>query len=193
MVAEDGSPAQRLTYLLVDGENIDATLGGNVLARRPNPDERPRWDRVLEFAAQVWDQPAKGLFFLNASAGHLPMTFVQALMAMQYRPIPLAGPAGQKVVDIGIQRTMDALASRTGDVLLASHDGDFAPQITRLCKDGRRVGIVGFREFMNLQFSDLSVDGLQFFDLEGDVAAFNVVLPRVRVISIDDFDPLAFL
>lgn len=192
-MAEDGSPAQRLTYLLVDGENIDATLGGNVLSRRPNPDERPRWDRVLEFAGQVWDQPAKGLFFLNASAGHLPMTFVQALMAMQYRPIPLSGPTGQKVVDIGIQRTLDALASRTGDVLLASHDGDFAPQITRLCKDGRRVGIVGFREFMNLQFSDLSVDGLQFFDLEADVAAFNVMLPRVRVISIDDFDPAAFL
>jgi uncharacterized protein len=192
-VAEDGSSAERLTYLLVDGENIDATLGGSVLSRRPNPDERPRWDRVLEFAGDVWNQPAKGLFFLNASAGHLPMTFVQALMAMQYRAIPLSGPAGLKVVDIGIQRTMDALASRPGDVLLASHDGDFAPQITRLCKDGRRVGIVGFREFMNLQFSDLSADGLQFFDLEADVGAFNVALPRVRVISIDDFDPVAFL
>jgi uncharacterized protein len=192
-MAEDGSPAERLTYLLVDGENIDATLGGNVLARRPNPDERPRWDRVLEFAGDVWNQPAKGLFFLNASAGHLPMTFVQALMAMQYRPIPLSGSAGQKVVDIGIQRTLDALASRPGDVLLASHDGDFAPQITRLCKDGRRVGIVGFREFMNLQFSEMGADGLQFFDLESDVRAFNVALPRVRVISIDDFDPVAFL
>jgi putative heme uptake system protein len=192
-VAEDGTSAQRLTYLLVDGENIDATLGGNVLSRRPNPDERPRWDRVLEFAGDVWSQPAKGLFFLNASAGHLPMTFVQALMAMQYRPIPLAGPTGQKVVDIGIQRTMDALSSRPGDVLLASHDGDFAPQITRLCRDGRRVGIVGFREFMNLQFSDLATEGLEFFDLEGDIGAFNVALPRVRVIHIEDFDPVAFL
>jgi uncharacterized protein len=192
-VADDGAAEDGLTYLLVDGENIDATLGGNVLARRPNPDERPRWDRVLEFAGDVWNQPAKGLFFLNASAGHLPMTFVQALMAMQYRPIPLSGSAGQKVVDIGIQRTLDALASRPGDVLLASHDGDFAPQITRLCKDGRRVGIVGFREFMNLQFSEMGADGLQFFDLESDVRAFNVALPRVRVISIDDFDPVAFL
>ena len=192
-MADDGSLTERLTYLLVDGENIDATLGGNVLSRRPNPDERPRWDRVLEFAGDVWNQPAKGLFFLNASAGHMPMSFVQALMAMQYRPIPLAGPAGQKVVDIGIQRTMDALASRPGDVLLASHDGDFAPQITRLCKDGRRVGIVGFREFMNLQFSDLAVDGLEFFDLESDVGAFNVALPRIRVIPIEDFDPVAFL
>jgi len=189
MAADSGTN----TYLLVDGENIDATLGTNVLARRPNPDERPRWERVREFAEEIWSQPVKGLFFLNASAGHLPMSFVQALMALQYRPIPLAGGPGQKVVDIGIQRTLDALGSRPGDVLLASHDGDFAPQITRLCEDGRRVGIVGFREFMNLQFSELAAQGLQFFDLESDVRAFNVVLPRVRVISIEDFDPVAFL
>ena len=189
----DADTAQRSTYLLVDGENIDATLGGNVLTRRPNPDERPRWERVREFAAELWGQPVKGLFFLNASSGHLPMSFVQALIALQYRPIPLAGAPGEKVVDIGIQRTLDALASRPGDVLLASHDGDFAPQVTRLCQDGRRVGLVGFREFMNLQFSDLASEGLQFFDLETQVGAFNVVLPRVRVISIEDFDPAVYL
>jgi len=192
-MAEDAVTAEPTTYLLVDGENIDATLGSSVLARRPNPDERPRWERVREFAAEVWNQPVKGLFFLNASSGHLPMSFVQALIALQYRPIPLAGAPGEKVVDIGIQRTLDALASRPGDVLLASHDGDFAPQITRLCADGRRVGIVGFREFTNLAFSELAAAGLQFFDLESDVGAFNVVLPRMRVISIDEFDPVAFL
>ncbi|MCL1899318.1 MAG: nuclease, partial [Promicromonosporaceae bacterium] len=38
----------RKTYLIVDGENIDATLGMNVLGRRPAPDERPRWDRITE-------------------------------------------------------------------------------------------------------------------------------------------------
>lgn len=192
-MADDAVTATGQTYLLVDGENIDATLGASVLSRRPNPDERPRWERVRDFATEVWQQPVKGLFFLNASSGHLPMSFVQALIAMQYRPIPLSGAPGEKVVDIGIQRTLDALGSRPGDVLLASHDGDFAPQITRLCMDGRRVGIVGFREFMNLQFSDLASEGLQFFDLESDVGAFNVILPRVRVISIDDFDPVAFL
>ena len=181
------------TYLLVDGENLDATLGTNVLMRRPNPEERPRWERVRDFAAELWDQPVKGLFFLNASSGHLPMTFVQALIALQYRPVPLAGAPGEKVVDIGIQRTLEALASRPGDILLASHDGDFVPQITKLCGAGRRVGMVGFREFMNLEFSELAASGLQFFDLESDVGAFNVVLPRVRIIALDDFDPLAFL
>ena len=31
---------ERRTFVLVDGENIDATLGGNLLNRRPNPEEQ---------------------------------------------------------------------------------------------------------------------------------------------------------
>jgi uncharacterized protein len=135
----------------------------------------------------------KGLFFLNASSGHFPASFVQALMAMQYRPVPLAGEPSQKVVDIGIQRTLEALEQRAGDVVLASHDGDFIPQVTRLMGSGRKIAVVGFREFLNLRFTELAADGLEIFDLEHDVAAFNGVLPRVRIIPIDDFDPLLFL
>ena len=48
--------AERMTYLLVDGENIDATLGTSILGRRPRPEERPRWDRVLEWAERAFDQ-----------------------------------------------------------------------------------------------------------------------------------------
>src|SRR6478672_5290538 len=113
-MVEDAEPVT--TYLLVDGENIDATLGNSVLGRRPNPDERPRWDKVRDFAQQVWGGPVKALFFLNATSGQLPMTFVSALLAMDYRPIPLAGGPGDKAVDIGIQRTLDALDSRPGRV-----------------------------------------------------------------------------
>ncbi|RZI96163.1 MAG: nuclease, partial [Microbacterium sp.] len=81
----EGEPvAERKTWVLVDGENIDATLGGSILGRRPQPDERPRWDRLLTFVADRWNQPAGGLFFLNASE-HLPMSFVQALLALGYR------------------------------------------------------------------------------------------------------------
>jgi uncharacterized protein len=181
------------TYLLVDGENIDATLGGNVLNHRPAPDERPRWERVREFARGVWGQPVTALFFLNATSGQLPMSFVQALLALGYRPIPLAGGPGEKVVDIGIQRTLDAIGERAGDVLLASHDGDFLPHVERLLRAERRVGLIGFREYVNSGFAELAEAGLRVFDLEDDVRAFTGVLPRVRIIPIEEFDPTRFL
>ena len=165
------------TYLVVDGENIDATLGLSVLDRRPNPEERPRWDRVLECAHSRWGQRAKGLFFLNGSSGFLPMGFVQALTAMDYSVIPLSGPADMKVVDVGLQRTMDAIA-----------------QIgTALLDQGRRVAVMCFKEFLSSQLHELEERGLEIIDLEYDVHAFQVRLPRLHIIDIDDFDPMSFL
>lgn len=182
---------ERPTYVLVDGENIDATLGNAILGRRPRPDERPRWERLLQFASERWDQPARGLFFLAANH-ELPMAFVQALLAIGYRPVPLSGEAGEKVVDIAIQRTLAELRGRDADVLLVSNDGDFVEQVADLL-DGRRVGVVGFVEFRNGGFVQLADQGLETFDLEYDVRAFNAQLPRVRIIPIDEFDPAEFL
>jgi uncharacterized protein len=181
----------RTTYVLVDGENIDATLGGSILARRPRPEERPRWERLLEFAHERFGQRTTGLFFLAAN-NELPMAFVQALLAMDYRPIALSGGAGQKVVDIAIQRTLVELRSRAADVILVSNDGDFIDQVGDLL-DGRRVGVVGFAEFRNQGFLELVEHGLESFDLEYDVQAFNERLPRVRIIPIEEFDPSQFL
>jgi len=186
--------AGRTTYLLVDGENIDATLGSSILGGRPTPEQRPRWERVLSFAQQTWDQPVKGLFFLNASNGNLPMSFVQALLAIGFQPIPLSGESYEKVVDIGIKRTLAAIAQRDGDVLLASHDGDFAPEVEVLVDDpDRRVGLLAFREFTSTSLASLTARGLSTFDLESDVAAFNVQLPRLRIIPLEEFDPLRYL
>ncbi|GAA3802827.1 NYN domain-containing protein [Cellulomonas soli] len=186
--------ASGTTYLLVDGENIDATLGSSILGGRPTPEQRPRWERVLTFAEQRWGQPVKGLFFLNASNGNLPMSFVQALTAIGFQPIPLSGESYEKVVDIGIKRTLAAIAGREGDVLLASHDGDFAPEVEVLVDAGdRRVGLLAFREFTSTALAGMTSRGLEVFDLEGDVAAFNVQLPRLRIIPLEEFDPLRYL
>jgi uncharacterized protein len=181
--------AERTTYILVDGENIDATLGTTILQRRPQSEERPRWDRLLEFCERTWQQPVSPLFFLAAN-NELPLPFVQALLAIGYRVVPLSGAPSQKVVDIAIQRTLDALVERPADVVLVSHDGDFLSQMGRLA-DGRRIGLMGFTELVNAGFRELP--GLQVFDLEHDVKAFNVTLPRVRIIPIDEFDPADFL
>ncbi|WP_151081486.1 NYN domain-containing protein [Nocardioides cynanchi] len=179
----------RRTFLLVDGENIDATLGTSLFNRRPQPEERPRWERLTSFAEATWGQPAMGLFFLNASNGNMPLPFVQALLAMGYRPVPLAGSSDEKVVDVGIQRTLEALKGHDADVMLCSHDGDFAPQLGAL-DDGRRLGLLALREFVSGQLTGLDIP---LFDLEDDVAAFNAPLPRVRIIPLSDFDPEHFL
>jgi len=185
-----GETAPSTTYLIVDGENLDATLGSSILGGRPAPDQRPRWERVLAFAEQVWSQPVKGLFFLNASSGTMPMPFVQALMAIGFTPVPLSGDTTQKVVDIGIERMLAAIADHGGDVLLGSHDGDFAPEIERLVDADRRVALLAFREFASSALTSL---GVPVFDLETDVGAFNVRLPRLRIIPVGEFDPTAYL
>ncbi len=183
----------RTTYVLVDGENIDATLGVSLLRRTPKPQERPRWDRVLAYLAEQWDQPVKGLFFLNARNGfEKAMPFVSALLAMDWRPVPLSGPADVKVVDVAIERTMRAIAgSPHGDVALVSHDGDFLEPMQGLVEEGRRLAVLGFPEFMNLAFAEMA--GVEVLDLELDVQAFLEPLPRVRVIPIEEFDPLRYL
>ena len=186
--ARPESPTGRTTYLLVDGENIDATLGTSILGHRPQPEQRPRWNTLLERAEQMWGQPVTGLFFL-AVASDLPASFVQALLAIGYRPIPLTGSG--KVVDIGIQRTAEALLDRDADVLLVSHDGDFVPQMSALAGGERRLGLIGFAEFMNTGLRE--IPGIEFWDLEYDVHAFTSRLPRVRVIPIDEFDPFEFI
>ena len=183
----------RRTFVLVDGENLDATLGSSVLGRRPHPEERPRWERVTAYVEEQWGQPVTGLFFLNASSGTLPTGFVQALLAMDYRPVPLSGRPDEKVVDLGILRTLEALRERDdADVVLGSHDADFAEHLASLVSaDGaRRVGVLGFREFTSTQ---LAIEGVEHFDLEYDVRAFNAELPRVRIIPLEEFDPTYFL
>ncbi len=175
-------PDAEATYLLIDGENIDATLGLSVL------------DRIREATEQLWHQQVRGLFYLNGTSGYLPMGFIQALHAMGYRALPLAGPDDMKVVDVGIQRTLEAIAEQgSGSVILASHDADFLPQIQDLLENGHRVGIMCFKEFLSSQFHELEDLGLEIIDLEYDAHAFQVQLPRIHIIDIDDFDPFDYL
>ncbi|MBI5160868.1 MAG: NYN domain-containing protein [Micrococcales bacterium] len=190
--AEEGYAVdrERAIRILIDGENIDATLGSSILGRRPRPEERPRWDRLLAFATGVWGGRAHGVFFLNASAG-MPMPFVQALLAMEFRVVPLSGRPDQKVVDIAIQRTLRALREREDDIMLVSHDGDFVDDLSASAHEGRRVGIVAFAEFRNARLA--AIPGIELFDLEHDAQVFDAPLDRIRVIPIDDFDPLDVL
>ncbi len=196
-------------YLLIDGENIDATLGVNILKRAPHPEERPRWDRVLKYdpwadgqdrqepgdSTDAFERGATGLFFLNAKQ-RTAMTFVQALLAIGWQPILLTSDEPNvKIVDAGIQKTLVAIQdTRPGvDIIIASHDVDYLPQVISLLEAGHRVAIMCFREYLSAQLAELENRGLTIVDLEYDVGAFNQMLNRIHPIDLQDFDPVAFL
>jgi putative heme uptake system protein len=183
------------TYVLVDGENIDGVLYSSILGGvRPTPDQRPRWERVLEFVGSRFATPVRALFFFNVSRGAIPQSFVQALAAMHYVPVLLTqSEPGQKVVDLGILKTLKALEEREGHVVLVSHDGEFAPAVAALLDGRRRVAILGFRETTSIEYLALEAQGLEALDLETDAQAFTWRLPRIRIIPIDQFDPAQFL
>lgn len=181
------------SILLVDGENIDHTLG-DILGRKPASADRPRWSRILAFVEAKFGSPCTGLFFANG-ARSLPGGFTNALRAAGFQVVSVEAASGVKVVDEAINLTLAALVDRPHAVVLASHDGDFADRITALADGTRPVALLGFTEFFNGRYGSLRSSGrIRFLDLESDATAFATgPLPRVRTIPLDRFDPLSLL
>lgn len=53
--------------------------------------------------------------------------------------------------------------------------------------------MLGLREFVSVELAGLQDQGMSFFDLEDEVGAFTVLLPRIRIIPLADFDPTRYL
>ena len=181
-------------YLLIDGENIDRTLG-QILGKKPLPTQRPRWDKIKAFIEKEFQAACRPLFFLNANE-NVSGSFIQALKIIDFIPIPLMGTA-EKLVDEGILKTLQAIRDRKelGElpgVALVSHDADFKDHLSAL--KGRHLAIIAFKEFLSGEYH--GIPNLRVFDIEEDVQAFKEEcgpLPRLRSIDIKDFDPNKFL
>lgn len=138
---------------------------------------------------------ARGLFFLNVSQ-RTAAPFIQALLAIGWQPIQLTSTDPErKIVDEGIQRTLDAILKEKpgADVVVGTHDVDYLPQLEALLDAGHRVSILCFREFLALPIAELEDKGLIIHDLELDVQAFNLPLNRTHPVDIDEFDPYPYL
>lgn len=188
MPAAHGAPRHNV-YVLVDGENVDGTLS-TILNRPPQSEDRPRWEMVHQFAERLWGgRTAKAMFFINVRPeSSVPWPFVQALLACHFHPVLLTGNEGHKVVDEGIEKTLTALSSREGDILLLSHDRDFCAPLARLGEDdARHIGVLAFKEYLAADYNHLP--RLDIFDLERDARAFqNGPLPRMQPTPIEEFD-----
>lgn len=188
-VSEPCLATDELVYLLIDGENIDRTLG-QILEGKPLSHQRPRWDRIKQYVEKQTGKTCRALFFINAWRGlHGP--FIQALRAGGYIPIPLQGEPNMKVVDVGIINTLEALKAKTGDIWLASHDADFKEALMALheANPTRKLNLIGFQEYFSGEYGS----PFTFSDLEEDVQAFEGNLPRIRVMHVDDYNPHNFI
>ncbi len=77
--------------------------------------------------------------------------------------------------------------------MLVSNDGDFVEQVGDLLDAVGGSGCSASASSASAFAAAVERRGWRSLDLENDVHAFNVRLPRVRIIPIDEFDPADFL
>lgn len=187
---ESSEPAD--AFALVDGENIDCTLG-DILGTKPTPKERPDWTKVLVWLKRQFGPRTQGLFFVNVSRS-LPTSFISALSSIGWTPVPVTGSIDQKIVDVAILKTLAAIhafpARKT--IVLFSHDKDFLPALVKAHGDGHKVAAVGFRPYFPNAFE--AVPGIQRFDMRDDIGAFNVPLTYMTdAYDVNTLNPETFL
>ena len=186
------------TYVLIDAENIDWAVS-NVVGRKPEPQDRVQFDRLVAFCENRFPNPVRCIVVLNARGEQLPdmmIGFVRALKTAGCEVVLLHGRPEQKVVDLGILKLLEAIRQqRPGTaVALASHDGsDFAAALRPLLEEKRKVTVLGLREYVSQRFREFVPAGLEILDLEMDAKVFQRPLPRLLPIRVDEFDAVAYL
>ena len=188
-----GRAGERRTFVLVDGENIDATLGNSLLRRRPQPEERPRWERVTEFAdAALGPARHRAVLPQRHAAGSCRRRSSRRCWRMDYR----ADPAGRRRRREGRRHRHPA---HPGRAARPRRRGRAAVQPRRRLRRRTSSGSQATaarsadRRCASSPAAQFTALGVPVFDLEDDVGAFNATLPRVRIIPLDEFDPEAFL
>ena len=180
----------RTAHFFIDGPNIDATLGTEILERKPQPAERPRWDRVRDVAHAHY-QVGRLCFVLNGDTfDYQRSPFYRALKHMGYN---VATPSsedwckaeGDDPVDEFIKGQLQRLVplvkkGEVAGVLIATHDHGYAAALGEILAGGGYVYVVGFKELMAPAIVDLRDKGAVLLDLQHDFCAFDAGPDRPR-------------
>lgn len=170
------------SYVFIDGPNLDMVLGHSILGRKPLPGERPRWDRVIEYCRTRFECH-RPIFVLNgerfAQGGEQVFAFRRSLRFHGYK---VECPLGTETdpVDKFIQQQLRTISRfyRQCSVVVLTHDGGYAEVLGSILLQGGSVAIVGFPEEMSPKLLQLVKYGGIIVDLERDIGAFNILLPR---------------
>ncbi len=184
----------RTMYLIVDGRSIEKELG-EILGEKPNPDTRPDWGTVLEFARRQSRDGAGEVkaLFAHIAPGHAG--FRRALKDIGYTSSPVKPDESQPlrpVVEEFISGLLGAQAfrgdgnSEAPDIMVLSHSQAIFEALNEIPEAGQRLCALGFPERMpSAEF----FPRIEQLDLERDAGAFAGELPREFGVDVDDFDP----
>ena len=167
--------SERTTYLLVDGENIDATLGSSILGRRPGPRSARAGTGVLQFARDGGRRTPVGLFFLAREQRAADVVRAGAAGARASGRSRCPGGLGEKVVDIA----HPADARRARRPRRRRPAGQQRRRLRARASRPARRRPPGRRRRRSREFRNLAVRrrcvgrGLEFIDLEYDVAGVH--------------------
>ena len=182
--------------VLWDDANIDGVLGDILGARldRTNGLDKGRVPHALSRRPE-WGNVRTFLYQAVPPTWRAPWPFANYLLTQEITPVFIEGQRGAEADDRAILLTLGELRARATDVLLLSHDGGFADLLEDLAQDPkRRVYVAGFEHKLNKAYYRLERQGLiRVLDLEDDLQVFDRPLPRPRVVSLDEFDPVSLL
>ena len=190
------SDGQREMFLIVDGRSIEKELG-EILGEKPNPETRPDWGTVLEFArsrAQTADGDVKALF-AHVAPGHAG--FRRALKDIGYTSSPVKLDDAQPMRPVVEEFICGLLAARAfrgddsgeadaPDIIVLAHGQAIFEALSEIPDQGQRLCALGFPERMPPSEFYPRVEQL---DLERDAQAFGAELPREFGVDVDNFDP----
>jgi putative heme uptake system protein len=178
-----------MTEVILDIENIDATLGFQILEHKPLPSERPDWSLLVPNLKKRLHSPAEisAVAVLKEASGEkaIPqLKFANFLKHIGWRTVFAQTFASRNSIPLSRDLVDDVTAylltsSRAGTVLVGGMDKYAAGCLADQKARGARVGVVGFQEFISDSIAP--VVGDCFFDLEFDLGLFRQPLPRIRL------------
>ncbi len=183
----------RELFLIVDGRSIEKELG-EILGEKPNPETRPDWGTVLDFArsrSQAEDGDVKALF-AHIAPGHAG--FRRALKDIGYTSSPVKPDDSQPMRPVVEEFICGLLAARAfrgddgdaPDIMVLGHGQAIFDALSDIPDQGQRLCALGFPERMPPSEFYPQIEQL---DLERDAQAFAGELPREFGVDVDDFDP----
>jgi hypothetical protein len=176
---------QSSAMLFIDGPNVSRVLG-EVLNRKPNRLEWPRWNRLLDNLGGYYKVVFEAHYVANGNhVGDRDWPFYRQLRMYNYnfhapKGYPIGGDGDP--VDDFLRKEIDRAAlSAKGQatrVVVASHDHGYAPHLQRVLDQGGKVTVVGFREWLAPALLDLEIGGAHVLDIEHDLGVFDCRLDR---------------